>query len=210
MADSNDRNCRVKILKEGYSYVKNGEMRANGTSTLIEGRNKTIIVDTLSPADKEILIQALLDNGVKPEDIDVVVGTHGHVDHIGNLNLFPQADQIIGFSISKGDVYYIHPFESGEPYKIDDDILVLPTPGHTLSDVSVVVSNVVGMGTVVIAGDLFERKEDIACPNLWREAGSENPQLQEQNRNKVLAMADYIIPGHGPMFKVEPEMKKFA
>lgn len=60
-------------------------------------------------------------------------------------------------------------------------------------------------------GDLFEREEDIADPSLWKYiAGSENPESQEKNRNKVLVMADYIIPGHGPMFKVTEHMKEAA
>lgn len=61
------------------------------------------------------------------------------------------------------------------------------------------------------SGDLFEREEDIADPNLWKYvAGSENSKSQEKHRNQVLLLADYIVPGHGPMFKVTSEMKKTA
>lgn len=60
-----------------------------------------------------------------------------------------------------------------------------------------------------IKGDLFEREEDLANPKLWKEiAGSEDPIKQEENRNKVIAFANYIIPGHGPMFRVTNEMKQ--
>lgn len=60
-------------------------------------------------------------------------------------------------------------------------------------------------------GDLFEREEDIADPTIWKYiAGSENPALQEKHRNEVLLLADYIIPGHGPMFKVTKHMKEAA
>ena len=40
---------------------------------------------------------------------------------------------------------------SGEPYKIDDKMQVIPTPGHTTADVSVVVKTD-DLGTVIIAG----------------------------------------------------------
>ena len=33
-------------------------------------------------------------------------------------------------------------------------------------------------------------------------AGSENEEKQRENRAKVLELADYIVPGHGPIFKV--------
>ena len=56
---------------------------------------------------------------------------------------------------------------------------------------------------MVVAGDLFEKEEDIENPDLWKEAGSENEEVQEKNRNKVLEMADFIVPGHGKMFKVK-------
>ncbi len=51
-------------------------------------------------------------------------------------------------------------------------------------------------------GDLFEKKEDIANPKQWEEAGSEDPGKQKKNRLKVAQMADWIVPGHGPMFQV--------
>ena len=43
----------------------------------------------------------------------------------------------------------------GIPYEIADGITVIPTPGHTADDVSVVV-NTQELGTVVIAGKLSD------------------------------------------------------
>lgn len=60
-------------------------------------------------------------------------------------------------------------------------------------------------------GDLFEKEEDLQDESIWLvHAYSEAPKLQEINRNKILQLADYIIPGHGPMFKVTNEMKRKA
>lgn len=60
-------------------------------------------------------------------------------------------------------------------------------------------------------GDLFEREEDISNPDLWQHiAGSDEPSLQSQNRNRVLQIADWIIPGHGPKFQVSKKMKEDA
>ena len=64
--------------------------------------------------------------------------------------------------------------------------------------------------TFFIVGDLFEKEEDLADPEIWKSAGSENPELQIKNRSKVLHEADYIVPGHGPMFKVTDEQRKSA
>ena len=42
-----------------------------------------------------------------PEDVDFVVSTHGHSDHLGNNNLFLAAKHIVGQSVSFKDVYEV-------------------------------------------------------------------------------------------------------
>jgi len=42
---------------------------------------------------------------------------------------------------------------SGEPFIIDEDVKVVPTPGHTLADVSVLV-NTKDKGLVAVTGTL--------------------------------------------------------
>uniref|UniRef100_A0A1B6L610 Metallo-beta-lactamase domain-containing protein 1 n=1 Tax=Graphocephala atropunctata TaxID=36148 RepID=A0A1B6L610_9HEMI len=198
----------VHVISEGYSrMVSDSIMAANCTSTLLKGPNN-IIVDTMTAWDKDVIVSGLKKHNMKCEDISYVICTHGHSDHIGNNNLFFNAKQhIVGFSINCRDHYSLHPFESGEVYKIDEDVSVLPTPGHTSEDVTVLVKTR-DYGTVAVTGDLFEREEDLSEPSLWREvAGSQFPDKQETNRNKILAVADYIVPGHGPMFKVSQEIK---
>ena len=41
-------------------------------------------------------------------------------------------------------------------------------------------------GVIVIAGDLFEKFEDLKDDSIWKEAGSEDPELQAKNRGKSL------------------------
>lgn len=53
---------------------------------------------------------ALSKKNLDTTDITHVVCTHGHSDHVGNLNLFTKALHIVGQSISQGDEYIIHSF----------------------------------------------------------------------------------------------------
>ena len=76
---------------------------------------------------------------------------------------------------------------------------VFGSPGHTLDSVSVKV--VTDDGVVVVAGDTFEKEEDIEDETIWKLAGSEDEHQQMKSRNEILALADFIVPGHGPMFK---------
>ncbi|GFR09041.1 metallo-beta-lactamase domain-containing protein 1 [Trichonephila clavata] len=199
----------VDVIKDGYSIMDSeaNVMKANCTCTLIKENNVFIVVDTLTAWDRSFLEKELESRNIKTTEITHVVGTHGHSDHIGNLNLFENAQLIVGQSISHKDEYLLHSFEE-EPYKISENIEIIATPGHTLSDVSVIVKNTC-LGTIAVVGDLFERKEDIENPDLWKiTAGSENPSVQIENRNKILHLADYIVPGHGPMFQVTEELIK--
>ncbi|OQR67444.1 metallo-beta-lactamase domain-containing protein 1-like, partial [Tropilaelaps mercedesae] len=137
-----------------------------------------------------------------------VVATHGHSDHIGNLNLFLKAKHIVGTSMNFHETFY-DVLQNGTSFKIAEGIEVVPTPGHTKSCVTVVVLNT-DKGTIAVAGDLFENERDIFQPYIWEHlAGSVDPLKQAQSRQKVLEIANYIVPGHGPMFEVTKDMRSF-
>ncbi|XP_065670108.1 metallo-beta-lactamase domain-containing protein 1 [Hydra vulgaris] len=189
----------VIILFDGYGYIdKNEKYHASGTSTLIKG-NTNILVDTGGVWQKDHLLKRLNEENLSPNEISYVVGTHGHSDHIGNLNLFLNAIQIVGFDINSMDEYLLHDFNSGKPYIINDFVKVVPTPGHTSADVSVIVSGVTNYddGVVAICGDLFENEND---ENLWENV-SFDAVVQEKHRKSILEQCDYIVPGHGKIFK---------
>ncbi|RZF39237.1 hypothetical protein LSTR_LSTR010331 [Laodelphax striatellus] len=196
---------KVKVLYPGYSRIQTDDiMEANCSCTLITG-NLNIIVDTMTPWDSEKILKGLADNNLTPDDINYVVCTHGHSDHIGNNNLFLKANHIVGLSHSFKNEYYSGPLDDGKTMKLDDRVKIIPTPGHTLSDVSVIVES--EDKKIAIVGDLFEKEEDIENEFLWRSAGSEDPEKQEKYRKLIIKTADFIIPGHGPMFQVTPAMR---
>ncbi|XP_040887323.1 metallo-beta-lactamase domain-containing protein 1 [Toxotes jaculatrix] len=187
----------VSVLKAGYCVPQSdGTFRADGTITLITGP-KTILVDTGGPWDRDFLLKSLKDKGLEPGDVNVVVGTHGHSDHVGNLTLFPSAVMIVGYDVSEGDTYRPNKLGDGHAFIIDEHVSVVPCPGHTGQDVSVRVKGT-SAGTVLVAGDLFECCSD---EDSWRDL-SMNTAAQEVSRLEALRTADVIIPGHGLPFRV--------
>ncbi|XP_062849251.1 metallo-beta-lactamase domain-containing protein 1 [Trichomycterus rosablanca] len=187
----------VSVLKHGYCISQpDGTFRADGTITLLTGP-QTVLVDTGGPWDRDFLLSKLKEKRLTPADVTWVVGTHGHSDHVGNLNLFTGATVVVGCDISQGDRYLPNELAQGVPYIIDQHVSIIFTPGHTGRDVSVLVKDTT-VGQVLVAGDLFERCSD---EDSWRGL-SENPEVQEMTRQSVLKYADVIIPGHGLPFRV--------
>ena len=197
----------IDILQDGYSRwnIKPISMFANGTATLIRASQLHILVDTLGPWDKNKLCDHLSQRQLLPTDIDLVIGTHTHTDHIGNLNLFTKDIQIVADQRCKGDFFEFDIFYGNKSINLAVGVDLVFTPGHTANDVSVVVHNVDKLGTVAVVGDLFESQFDLENDQLWMDAGSTSPIEQKQNRDYILSIADFIVPGHGPMFKVNKE-----
>ncbi|XP_055873994.1 metallo-beta-lactamase domain-containing protein 1-like [Biomphalaria glabrata] len=125
---------------EGYTQLDSqGTVRSCSTITLLKGPHRNIIVNTGNPWERDLLLKALSDEGLKPEDIHYVICLNGHIEQIGNLNLFSGAVQCVGYDICRHDQYLLHELKEGMPFNIDEDVEIWPTPGHTGNDVSVVV-----------------------------------------------------------------------
>lgn len=198
----------LAVLRCGWSREFDSNCFTAGcTVTLLQGP-KVILVDPGGPWDTIKIIALLADQGLTVADVDYVICTHEHVDHVGSLHCFVNAIQIIGTTVYKNG-YTHHEFLSGHPYEIDSAIKVVHTPGHTLHDVSVIAEGVLSYGRVAIAGDLFESKEDIRNPRLWQNSSMHIP-TQERYRIQMLEKTDLVVPGHGPPFNVTNELRTMA
>lgn len=148
----------------------------------------------------------LLKHDVNTDDITHVVCTHGHSDHIGCNYLFLNAkEHIVGRAISNKDEYWS--VEDDTKYPIDDGIYIMPTPGHTLDSISLIVENNDSSSKpVAICGDLFEKRQDCFHELIWVGAGSDSIDIQKKNRLLIAEVAGIIIPGHGEKFDVTEEI----
>ncbi|XP_034183698.1 metallo-beta-lactamase domain-containing protein 1 [Osmia lignaria lignaria] len=202
--------CEVIVLFNGYSEkLENNIMKANCSCTLIKA-SKNIIVDTMTAWDRDKILQALIRHDIKPDQIDYVVCTHSHADHIGNNNLFLNAEHIIGTCVHSGEIFLDKNLQN-EEYKICPEVKVVTTPGHTSDDVTVLVETKKHAKPIcfAITGDLFEKEEDISDPSIWKELGTvELQKTQSLMRSYIINIADFIVPGHGPMFCVTDDMRK--
>lgn len=191
---------KITVLIEGYAKEVDNGMVASGTTTLIQTGKINIIVDP--GTNKELLLKRLSENGLTTNDINYVFLTHFHIDHVLLTALFEKA------KVFDGETIYEDDLETGyENYLPGTDIEVVKTPGHASEQTSLIVKTVDGI--VAIASDLFwwmegeEYKTDTESILNRDDVYMKDKNELVESRKKILDVADWIIPGHGGMFKVE-------
>lgn len=192
--------AEVKVLIEGYAKeIKNGWL-ASSTTTLIKLDGKNIIVDP--GCNRQKLIDSLSVNNLKMADIDYILLTHNHIDHGLLTGIFENARVVYTTEIYENDKQ----IEYGD--KIPElDIEIIKTPGHSNDSRSFIVKT--DQGVYVIAGDVFwwtnaeKQKTDFESLISHEDPYVKDKSILENSRKKVLELGDYIIPGHGKIWKVE-------
>ncbi len=181
----------VKIIKPGYfKWIGKNRCQTGSNVVLICDGKKNILVDTGSPGEDKKIIAGLKKEKLKPKDINIVILTHPHADHIANNFLFPKALFIDSLGEFRGDKFLLAEAER----QITKNVGITKTPGHALEDISIIVNNTEN-GIIAIIGDLFWRGGDNKLLQV------ESPKNLEASRKKILGIADYLIPGHGEMFR---------
>lgn len=202
---------------------KSGNIVLPMQTFLVRTRHHTILVDTCVGDNKErarpnwnmtasgAYLQKLADVGVQPGDVDYVMCTHMHVDHVGwNTRLdngrwvatFPNAKYVMS---QKEWTYWegmhkaetlphiadsvIPIMESGQAelvandFAINDEVWFESTPGHTPDHMSVRLSSNGAQG--VITGDLMHCPVQCAEP-MWRARPDFDPDQARQTRQSFM------------------------
>lgn len=193
--------AEVKILIEGYAKkLKNG-WRASSTCCFVKSGNKKIITDPGCNRGK--LLAALKKEKIESADIDYVFLSHCHIDHILLAALFKNAKFVTFDTNLLYDQDLMLEFDE---QALGKDIKILETPGHTVEHLSLLINT--SQGKIALAGDVIwwvDGEEQIVDINKKDDSHPQELNLKKliASRKKLLKIADYIIPGHGKMFKVE-------
>lgn len=191
----------VTVLIEGYvkaiegrqlipGATEDGARNVAGTVTLIQDDHAIVVTDPGMVTERTLIVDALKKEGISPENVTHVFISHHHPDHTVNIALFPNAEVVDFWATYKGDLWQDHAAE----YDIVPGITVLRTPGHTEEDASLIVRTDAGTYVLTHLWWLEDMTPEID-PLAWDQG------KLEASRTKILAIADWIIPGHGKMFK---------
>ena len=182
------RTALLDVLFTGYAAD-----HVAGTVSLIRDNGRVIVVDPGMVPARAAILDPLEELGLSPRDITEVVLSHHHPDHTVNIALFGE--------IPVHDFQAVYHRDSWDARAADGVLLtpsvqLLATPGHTPQDLSVLV------GTpqhVVVLTHLW-----------WTDQGplddpyAPDPHALRAQRERVLALADLVVPGHGPAFTPGP------
>ena len=214
---------RIKKERSSKSWLNDftneaGLLGMSIHALVIESKGKTIVVDTCigndkvrdNPAWSKLQLPFLNDLkkvGYTPDQIDHVVCTHLHVDHVGwNTKLvdgkwvptFDKAQYIIGgtewdFFSKTTDAFMKDPVDDSvrpvidrgqaklvdSNYKITDEVWLEPTPGHTPGHHSVRISS--KGQNAVITGDLIHHPVLCAYPE-WNDNFDSDAAMAKKTR----------------------------
>ena len=182
------RTARLDVLFTGYA-----DDRVAGTVCLIRDGDRVIVVDPGMVPTRAAILDPLEELGVSPRDVTDVVLSHHHPDHTVNIALFGE--------IPVHDFQAVYHRDSWDAREADGvhltpSVRLLATPGHTLQDLSVLVGTA---EQVVVLTHLW-----------WTDQGplddpfAPDPEALRAQRERVLALADLVVPGHGPAFTPGP------
>ena len=168
---------------------------ARSSVTLIRSEGLNILADTSLGVNRAILLQALQAQNLTPENINIIVNTHCHRDHVGNNEIFPQA-RIYAHQacIQKHNFIKINSF----PYSLTREIEIWETPGHSWDSITILVK----LDKVyAITGDAIPLKgnyENWIPPVIHVDAAR-----AIESMKRIAEIADIIIPGHDSPFPIK-------
>lgn len=147
--------------------------------------------------------------GLAPGDIDLLILTHSHIDHIGGIADFPQAPILLSKPehALERPLYWgaVRPMEwpprkyfvVEEDTQIGPGLWVLATPGHVPGQLSLLVE-LPETGAVLLTSDAISRPAEIDEGFN----GAPDPQTARASAARLMALAQekdaFIIYGHHP------------
>jgi glyoxylase-like metal-dependent hydrolase (beta-lactamase superfamily II) len=178
----------IDVLHAGY----NTGPTTGSTVSLVRDGEARIVVDPGMVADRRLILDPIRALELTPEDVTHVFLSHHHPDHTMNVALFPNAQVVDFWARYVNDQWLDH---DGDGYRLSPKAQLWLTPGHTEEDITLVVE----------ADDAI-----YAFTHLWWYA-DRTPEIDpyafdqpalERARERVLDVADVVVPGHGGPFRV--------
>ena len=193
-------------------------------STVVRSGSKLVLVDTgMQHEPGGDLMDDMRDKGIDPGNVDIVVNTHLHADHVGwNITdghpTFPNARYLVpGLDFDYWTQHHVGfpdvPFEEmilpllerrilelvGDGHKVTDEITIASTPGHTPGHISLSIASEGERGYIL--GDAAHSPAQVHHTE-WCHSYDINGELGQKTRRSVMEMLEndgsIVSAGHFP------------
>ena len=177
------------LVKPGrVIYDTEGVVHHASSSVVLIDDDPIILVDTGLGEDWPIIKAGINEAGVRPSEIDIIVNTHLHPDHIGCNDKFKAKQYAHPKEIQRVNARGYIPCKK----EISKRTFILETPGHVDGHISVIFEKVVMAGDAIPTRDHYARR---LIPRIHTDAEKAMESLL-----KILEIAEIIVPGHdGPI-----------
>ena len=186
-----------------------------GAMVYVEQGPHKIMFDTAGPGKRIQVHQRLKELNIDPNEIDILIFSHFHYDHVYNYDYFPNARILMHAAEAawvNGDPgnYAIPPHffpairQTGrvELVKKDEEILpgisTLFVPGHTPGGMALILQ-AANMPVTVLAGDAVKNMAELATGKVPKALDAA---ASARSIKKIRDIAEVVIPGHDRILRI--------
>ena len=205
----------VDILLNGYSFGTDSGTPAFCAVILVESEGRRILVDTAHVGRRVALQEALARRGLAAGDIDAILMTHAHWDHVQNFDAFPGVPMAIHpwerqYASSPhvndwatpqwtGAAIETHPMqEVGDGDELAKGVKVIHLPGHSPGSIGLLVETEAGIAG--LTGDAMHTAAVGVAGRSPLVFYSESQAAESIAR--VMSESDLLYPGHDRPFRM--------
>ena len=203
-----DKNEAVTELRPVIFQIRG--LRGSSHSYVIKGNYMNVMIDSGSDQNFPVLERGLLQMGLKVKDIDLIINSHEHCDHIGANRYFQEFAMIAAYRLAASKMiagdYYVTMYKGNDlneiPMRVhlwlenmtridlgNYSLRVFHTPGHTSGCISILETT---------CGLLFSADSVFAGGTLSyiAESGSLGDYIDSLTRLRCFGL-QALFPGHG-------------
>ena len=206
----------VTELQPGIFQIRG--LNGSSHSYVIKGNYKNVMIDSGSDQNFPVLERGLFRIGLKVRDIDLVINSHEHCDHIGANRYFHESAMIAAYRLAaskmiSGD-YYVTMYKGNDlneiPMRVhlwlenmtridlgNYSLRIFHTPGHTSGCISIIETT---QGLLFSADSVFAG----GTLSYIAESGSIGDYIDSLTRMRCFGL-QALYPGHGRISKTPIE-----
>lgn len=218
--------------------TKSNKVKRSVYVTLIKGK-KNCLIDTGTSQNFEDIVNFCEENGVAISDLDMIINTHCHADHIGSDYLFKKANPKIilcahcsakpyiediekqykerpvpgFFDLIAGSVKIDRSLKDQDVVDVGMELKILHTPGHSKGSISIFIPE----KDILITGDAVPGRRDVPIYENVNSLKKSFTKLQKISAKHVVSafdgycngISDIVMAGEELIDKIDKYVKEY-